>query len=47
MSKFGSQGTADKLDYRVFGSLPDVKKYCNTKEISICGVEIIKGAEPI
>ena len=47
LSKFGSQGTADKMDYTVFATLQDVKKYCNANKIAICGVEIIEGAKPI
>ena len=47
MSKFGSQGTADKLDYTIFDNLANVKKYCTSNKISICGVEIIEGAQPI
>ena len=47
MSKFGSQGTADKMNYTIFEGLKDVKRYCNEKKLSICGVEIIEGAQPI
>ena len=28
MPKFGSQGTADKMNYTMFESLKDVQKYC-------------------
>ena len=47
MSKFGSQGTADKMDYSIFNSLKDVRRYCTDNKISICGIEIIEGAKPI
>ena len=35
------------MDYRVFWNLKGVKKYCQSRNISICGVEIRPGAEPI
>ena len=47
MNKFGSQGTADKMNYTIFNNLQDVKRYCNESKLSICGIEIIEGAEPI
>ncbi len=47
MTTFGSQGTANKTNYRIFDQLKDVRKYCTDQKISICGVEIIEGAQPI
>ena len=47
MSKFGSQGTCDKMDYRIFNGLQDVRRFCTEKKISICGIEIIEGAKPV
>ena len=44
MSKFGSQGTCDKMNYRVFQNLKDVRRHCDESKLSICGVEIIEGA---
>ena len=47
IKQFGSQGTADKMDYKMFKSLKDVRTYCTLQKISICGIEIIEGARPI
>lgn len=35
------------MNYRVFQNLKDVRKHCDESKISICGVEIIEGAQPI
>lgn len=35
------------MDYTIFSSLKDVRRYCDEKNIKICGVEIIEGAKPI
>ena len=47
MTTFGSQGTANKTNYRIFDYLKDVRKYCTDQKINICGVEIIQGAQPV
>ncbi|CAI2379014.1 unnamed protein product [Moneuplotes crassus] len=44
---FGHQGTAKHMDFRFFKKLKEVKEYCNENKISICGIEIIEGAEPV
>ena len=47
LDMFGSQGTAKHMDFRSFRKLAEVKEYWNENKISIWGIEIIEGAEPV
>ena len=47
IATFGSQGTANKTNMRVFSSLQSVKEHCSQNKISICGIEIMPDAKPI
>ena len=47
ISCFGSQGTATKTKFSYFTGLKDVKEYCTSRNIRICGIEIMPEAKPI
>lgn len=40
ISTFGSQGTANKMATRYFYGLKEVREYCSSQGIFICGIEI-------
>ena len=44
---FGSQGTEDLMDFRLFDSLTQIKEYCKANQIFICGVEICPKSESV
>ncbi len=44
---FGDKGTSAKMDYHFFYSVEEAKKYFNENNITICGIEIGKGAKSV
>ena len=44
---FGNQGTVRHTTFRFFDCLTEVSEYWTQNNISICGIEIIEGAEPV
>ena len=44
---FGSQGTHTKTNFRYFDGLKDVKEFCTSNKIAVCGIEIMKESQPI
>ena len=44
---FGSQGTEDLMDFRLFDSLTQIKEYCKANKIYICGVDTNPKADSI
>jgi tRNA G18 (ribose-2'-O)-methylase SpoU len=44
---YGAKGTDKKLKFRLFEKLEDIRVYCKSHKIKICGVEIIPDAKPV
>ena len=44
---FGSHGTEQTTNYRIFKSIQSVREYCTKQHIFICGVEIMPSSKPV